>query len=353
MKKAFYIISSVLVLLTSYLILAPSPIDAVAFTPESIPPLEGIYEKNNALDRLQKIHQDKCSKCEDIAIDSAGNIYGGQENGDIIRISLSSDTERLYNTGGRPLGLDFDAAGRLIIADGAAGLLRMNTDGSVEVLSTESDGVPFMFTDDVEVGPDGIYYFSDASSKYGFEHSTRDLIEHGGHGRLLSYDPVSKKTSTLLKGLQFANGIATSPDSNFVLVNETGLYCVRKYWLRGPDKGKDEIILGNMPGFPDGISRGSDGIYWLTLVAPRKKDLEMLMPKPALRNIVAKLPKFISEPQPDFYGHVMGIKGNGEVVYNFQDSDPNIKMITSVQEHEGQLYMGTLIDDGIGVMPLK
>jgi sugar lactone lactonase YvrE len=353
MKRILYVLLLILVILAGYLLLSPTPIDAVAFHPDPIPPLEGDYQANDRLKALSKIHTDKCMQCEDIAIDNEGNIYGGQENGDIIKITKEGTAETIYNTGGRPLGLDFDVHGNLIIADGALGLLRMNPDGQVEVLTTESEGLPFRFTDDVEVGADGIYYFSDASSKWGFEHSTRDLIEHGGHGRLLSYDPNTKKTSTLLSGLQFANGIATASDSSFVLVNETGLFCVRKYWLKGPKKGKDEIILANMPGFPDGISRGSDGIYWLTLVAPRKKDLESIMPKPKLRNIVAKLPKFISEPQPDFYGHVLGITGEGKIVYNFQDKTPNLMMITSVQEVNGQLYMGTLVDNGIGLMTLK
>lgn len=353
MKKILYGFIAIILFLAGYLFFAPSPIDAKAFLPDPIPPMEGDYQSNDRLDALAKIFTDKCMQCEDIAIDEAGNIYGGQENGDIIRISKEGKAETIYNTGGRPLGLDFDENGNLIIADGGAGLLRMNPSGQVEVLTTESDGIPFRFTDDVEVGPDGIYYFSDASSKFGFKYSTRDLIEHGGHGRLLSYDPITKKTTTLLSGLQFANGIATSPDSTFVLVNETGLFCVRKYWLKGPKKGQDEIILANMPGFPDGISRGYDGIYWLTLVAPRKAYLEAIMPKPKLRNIVAKLPRFISEPQPSFYGHVLGITGEGEIVYNFQDSTPNLKMITSVQEVDGQLYMGTLTDNGIGLMTLK
>ena len=35
---------------------------------------------------------------------------------------------------------------------------------------------------------------------------------HGGHGRLLKYDPANGKTTVLLGGLQFANGVALAAD---------------------------------------------------------------------------------------------------------------------------------------------
>jgi sugar lactone lactonase YvrE len=37
-------------------------------------------------------------------------------------------------------------------------------DGAIEVLATEADGVPFGFTNDVDIAPDGTIYFTDASS---------------------------------------------------------------------------------------------------------------------------------------------------------------------------------------------
>ena len=70
------------------------------------------------------------------------------------------------NTGGRPLGMDFAPAGDLIVADAVKGLLSVSRDGAVSVLATGEGGVPFRFTNDVDVGPDGVIYFSDASSKY-------------------------------------------------------------------------------------------------------------------------------------------------------------------------------------------
>ena len=53
-------------------------------------------------------------------------------------------------------------------------------------------------------------------------------------GRLLSYNPKSKKTRVLADGFFYANGVALSPDDSFVLVVETLSVTVHKYWLKGP-----------------------------------------------------------------------------------------------------------------------
>ncbi|MNE78580.1 Strictosidine synthase [compost metagenome] len=44
------------------------------------------------------------------------------------------------------------------------------------------------------------------------------------HGRLLKYDPMTKKTTVLLEGLNFANEVALSADEDFVLVAESYHY---------------------------------------------------------------------------------------------------------------------------------
>lgn len=352
MKKIILSILAILFLAILLFVVWPSPIDAVAYEPEEAPALEGQYEINQALDKLEKIYGGLCDSCEDVAIATDGTIYGSQVNGDIIAMK-DGIASAIINTGGRPLGLDFDAYSNLIIADANKGLLSLDSTGKLSVLTTSSEGLDFKFVDDIEVGPDGIYYFSDASSKYSFKETMMDIMEHGGHGRLLSYDPMTQQTKTLLSGLQFANGVATSPDSSFVLINETGDHCIRKYWLNGSKKGTDEYLIKNLPGYPDGVSRGEDGIYWLTLVNPRSPEMDQLMPKPGVRNVLMKLPSSVLAAIPQHYSFVIGLNQDGEIIYNLQDAEPNLLEITSVQQVGDNLYFGSLTDDGIGMMKLK
>jgi hypothetical protein len=351
-KRAVFIIILLLALAIALLLFWPSPIDAVAFEPEPIPALTGPYQANNELHDMKKTYVDQCIGCEDLAPNPDGSIYAGDIHGNIKLLQSGAD-KILVNTGGRPLGIDYDTMRNvLVIADADKGLL--SWDGAqLEVLSTASDGVDMKFTDDVDVGPDGKYYFSDASSKYGYHETMLDIMEHGGHGRLCVYDPETKVTSTLLDGLQFANGVATSPDSSFVLINETGLFSVRKYWLTGPKAGQDEVLLGNMPGFPDNISQGQDGIYWLTLINRRTEDLQSLSNNAFLKELIVKVPGLTESAVPDPYAFILGINGNGEVVYNYQDDDPQLLQITSVQQYGDELFFGSLTDNGIGQMTIK
>lgn len=74
---------------------------------------------------------------------------------------------------GRPLGLRFDprssgtGSGDLYIADAYFGLLSVGPEGGLaKPVTNEVDGVPFVFTNDVDVAEDGVIYFTDTSTKY-------------------------------------------------------------------------------------------------------------------------------------------------------------------------------------------
>ena len=157
------------------LLLWPSPIEAVAFKPEPIPSLSGPYQSNSELHDMKKTYVDQCIGCEDLAPNPDGSIYAGDVHGNIKLLQNGRD-KILTNTGGRPLGIDYDTLRNvLIIADAHKGLL--SWDGTtLDVLTTASDGLDMKFTDDVDVGPDGRYYFSDASSKYDYSETMLDIM---------------------------------------------------------------------------------------------------------------------------------------------------------------------------------
>ena len=77
------------------------------------------------------------------------------------------------------------------------------------------------FADAAIEGSDGTVYFSDASTRFGFDRWYHDFIESSATGRLLRYDPRSGKTSVVLDGLGFANGVALPRNEAFVVVCES------------------------------------------------------------------------------------------------------------------------------------
>ena len=335
-----------------YLLIWPVSIDPEAWTPPEAPALTGVYEPNALLALVERLGRGAGIGAEDVAIDRSGRIYGGFEDGRVVRLQPDGTQPEMFaETGGRPLGMQFDRSGNLVVCDSPRGLISIAPDGTVTVLSTEQGGVAYRFADDVDIAADGTVYFSDASSRFDVTQSTADLMEHRPNGRLLAYDPGTGTSRLVVDRLYFANGVALSPDQSFVLVVETGKYRVRRHWLAGPRQGQTEIFIDNLPGFPDGISSNGKGIFWLALVSPRKPDVDALLERPFLRKLIMRLPEAMI-PAAENYGFVLGLDGSGRVVHNLQDPAASFALISSVEEHDGKLYLGSLVEDAIGRVPV-
>jgi sugar lactone lactonase YvrE len=342
---------ALVVLLVAYLLLWPVPINPVAWIPPPAPELTGVYAQNSELTKIERLPING-NKPEDVAFDSQDRIYCGDEGGCIYRFQPDGTKPELFaETKGRPLGLAFDHDGNLIVADAIAGLLSIGPNGQPTVLAIDADRTPFRCTNDLDIAADGTIYFTDASYKFPLTQLKADVLEHQPNGRFLSYDPKTKQTRVLLKDLYFANGVAVSPDQSFALVNDTGAYRVRRYWLQGEKAGQSDIFIDNLPGFPDGISSNGKDMFWLALVNRRDAGLDWLMPHPLLRKIVWRLPSYL-QPNIKRYSFALGLDLNGTVVRNLQDPSAQFTQIANVVEHKGNLYFGSIGESAIGRMPV-
>lgn len=351
-RKILLALLTAIIVLVAYLLAWPVPINPASWTPPVAPELTGVYAQNSELAKIERLKIDGFAP-EDVAIDSQDRIYCGAADGRIFRFQPDGTRAEVFaGTKGRPLGLVFDHDGNLIVADAMIGLMSIAPDGTSTVLSTAADGVPFRCTNDLDVAADGTIYFTDASYKFPLTQLKADLLEHQPNGRFLAYDPRTKQTRVLLRDLYFANGVAVSPDQSFVLVNDTGAYRVRRYWLSGPKQGQSDIFIDNLPGFPDGISSNGSGIFWLALVNRRDSALDALQPNPFLKKIVWRLPNFL-QPNIKRYAFVLGLDSNGRVVHNLQDPSPQcFAQIANVVEHKGTLNFGSIGESAIGRMAL-
>lgn len=336
-----------------YWMTLPGPIDAAGWHPPQPPQMIGVLAPNRRLQEAELLALGQVVGPEDIAVDGQGRIYGGTQDGFIVRVLPDGAVERWVRTGGRPLGLDWDAQGNLIVADAYQGLLAVDTAGQISVLSTGADGIAFGFADDVDVASDGRIYFSDASHRFNQSEYVLDLLEMRPHGRLLVYDPADRSTRVLLDGLYFANGVALSRDEDFVLVNETWKYRIQRYWLKGERAGQHEVFIDNLPGFPDGVSANGRGTFWLALASPRKPSVDRMQTRPWMKNAVARLPAWM-RPRAVDYGLVLSLDEDGQITGSYHDpGGDHIREVTSVEEHGGYIYLGTLGNDRIGRLALE
>jgi len=234
------------------------------------------------------------------------------------------------------------------VCDSYKGLLSVDPKGKITVLATSAEGVPFKFTDALDISSEGSIYFTDASDKFTSDNYLYDLLESRPHGRFLSYDPATGQVKVLLRNLYFANGVALSQQEDFVLINETYRYRIVRYWLKGPKAGTHEVFLDNLPGFPDNISSNRKGTFWLALFTVRNDTMDKLHPSPFLKAQMSKLPKaFWPKPLP--YGFVLALDEQGKISRSLHEpTGKHLKEITSAREYQGYLYLGSLHNDRIG-----
>jgi sugar lactone lactonase YvrE len=341
-----------LAIVVAYLALWPVPVDPVAWRPPEAPS-DARFAPNGGFRGLERLGVGVALGPEATAIDREGRVYTGTRDGRILRLDRGAAAFReVARTGGRPLGMAFGPAGELYVCDALRGLLAVDPSGAIRTLATGHGGIPFGFVDDVDVGPDGTVYFSDASSKFPLHHEREDVLEHGGRGRLLAYHPGTGTTELLLSGLQFANGVAVAGDGSYVLVNETGSYRIVRTWLSGPRRGTSEPFAENLPGLPDNLTWSpARRAFWVALYSPRVPALDALAPYPSLRKVVLRIP-FALQPQPAPEGFAVAIGEGGRVVDVLRDASPGAYApVTSVRERDGVLWIGSLSADGLARVP--
>lgn len=334
--------------LLAYLTLWPVPVSPVVWDAPVDAGFTGPFATNTRLAALTAIPLGAHEGPEGVAADAQGRIYVSTRRGAILRYTADgADPIAWAETQGRPLGLVFDSAGTLFVADGERGLLAIDTLGVVRLLADSADGTRIEFTDDLAVADDGMVYFSDASTKFGIRAqsdenaSVLDIIEHGANGRLLAWDPRTGKASVVKDGLQFANGVAMTADQRAVFVCETGAYRVVRIEVAGAERGRVTPVIENLPGFPDNISRGRDGRYWVALFAPRNALLDRLSARPFLRKMILRIPTAV-RPKAAEYGHIFAMDAEGKVLDDRQDPTGAFPKMTDVLETERWLFIGSL-----------
>ncbi|CAH9109562.1 unnamed protein product [Cuscuta epithymum] len=305
-----------------------------------------VPKRNSQLLRgSEKIGEGLLAAPEDVAYDpKTGQLYTGGVDGWVSRVWVNGSAaemvvEKWVNTGGRPLGIAHGVNGEVIVADAYKGLLNISRDGGIKLLTDEAEGVKFKLADGVDVGGDGIVYFTDASHKHSYKDHALDLLEGRPNGRFLSYDPTTKLTKVLLKDLYFPNGVAVSPDQTFVVFCETPMRRCRRYYIQGPKKGSVDMFVVNLPGLPDNIKYDGESLFWIGL-STEADMFEWLKRYPSIRKIVGMMEKYTGRPVVEKNGGTIAIDLEGKAVAYYYDK--HISLITSSVKIGEHLYCGSL-----------
>ena len=355
MKKIGWTLAVVLLGLVAYLCLWPVPIRAVSWKAPVAPGYTGAHAVNRKLAGLNLIPLGAEVGPEHIVLARDGKLYAAMASGNIVRMNPDGSAQEVFaHTGGRVLGFDFDAAGRLIAADAVKGLLAIGLDRKVTLLTDNVGGDPIRYADAVVVARTGKVYFSDASRHFApgrwggtWEAAVLDIFEQASTGRILEYDPVAGSTRIVAKGFSFANGVALSADEQTLFVAETGKYRVWKIAAAAHNldvtrsSPQASVVFDNLPGYPDNLMRGLGGRIWLGFSGPRSPSADTMAEKPFMRELALRLPRALW-PVPKPYGHVFAFNEAGEVVADLQDPAGAYPQTTGVTETADRLYVQNL-----------
>lgn len=270
-------------------------------------PLQGALTLNSKLNKAERLFQGEIHGPEDLKVHN-GDLYTTLHGGYVARIVNDSSIEHVVKFGqscdgfheedkcGRPLGLSFDTKGSMYVADAYYGIFKVClTSGKSEQLVSMTEvieGKQPKIPNAVAVSNDNTVFWTDSSTSH-YLHDGIFSCLASGNGRLLQYNPSTKKNKVLLDKLHFPNGVALSDDGSFIVVCETVMHRIVKYHLKGSKAGEMEVFIDGLPGAPDNIHSDKKGGFVVSLILPRSAEHPSLVatlgPYPLLRKLLARL----------------------------------------------------------------
>nr|CAH7738619.1 unnamed protein product [Callosobruchus chinensis] len=275
------------------------------FSVSPIRKLEGKLALKERLSDVQIWHKGDLIGPEAFA-EYNGELYASLFSGDVVKLTgeyitpvvkLGKPCKGGYEEKicGRPLGIQFDKNGKLIVADAYYGLFRVNIKtGDKELLVSpdqEIDGKKTKVFNSVALANNGDIFWSASSTEFTLEDGVLDLLADPS-GRLLHYDAKTKKNKVLIDKLHFANGVQLSDDEEFVIVAETHRNRIHRYYLKGSKKGTHDIFIDGLPGMPDNLKSDGKGGFFVPLIVAVDSNhtapSQLIGPYPMIRKIAAR-----------------------------------------------------------------
>ncbi|URE23621.1 Strictosidine synthase [Musa troglodytarum] len=170
--------------------------------------------------------------------------------------------------------------------------------GLATPVTTEAEGIPLKFTNDLDIDEDGSIYFTDSSTNY---------------QRRLS-----------------------------------------RYWLKGEKAGTSDVFA-ILPGFPDNVRTNEKGEFWVAIHCRRSMYTHLTSRYFRLRKFLLKLPipvKYHFLLQIGGRPHAVIIKysPDGELLEILEDSQGKVvRAVSEVEEKDGKLWIGSVLMPFIAV----
>jgi len=217
-----------------------------------------------------------------------------------------------------------------------------------------------MFADDFDfIGPDTIA-FSDLSAKCSPAEAFGCFFGGIRDSRLIQLNLKTREAKVLLDDQLGLNGIQTHADKQSVLIAQSLLSKIIRYYFAGPKAGKVEVFADGLPGLPDNIRASKTGdTYWVAFFRSRAPGDRVLAQRwgsyPAVRSALHALAKFTTPQIFAWLGEIgqpsglviVELDGTGKVVKSLHDTDKHFSGFTQVTDGGAHLYLSSIFHNFI------
>ena len=263
---------------------------------------------------------------EDVVVGTSGAdegaVFTGTEDGSIFRVSHDgAKVDRIAQTQGRPLGLEIDLDGRLLVCDAHRGLLRVDT---AQRRDRGRDRRGRRHADEV------LQQRRDRLRRHRVVLRLLDQVRHRAvEGRLRPEHPhrpagrldTDGTVEVVLDGLAFANGVALSADEGFVCRRRDGRPHRRPPLALRQPQGHARPAVPEPAGLPRQHRARQRRADLGDHRQPRDPVVERLQTGPLpLRKLVTEIPDRL-QPQPKQTVRVQAYDDDGTLVHDI-DIDP-------------------------------
>jgi hypothetical protein len=212
---------------------------------------------------------------------------------------------------------------------------------------TDSPKRPLIVCDTLEVSEDGRrIYFSEPFDYTGasVDDALDEAIALSPNGRLWRYDVETRATRLIAEGFHFINGVLHDlhpgqPREQSVLVTQTSLFRLTRFYLSGPNAGRDEVVLDGLTGLDDGMDRDEAGRIWLALFSNRTRLLTWVHENSWIKPVFMRVPARLLMALPQQTGVVVVSPDGRTPLYSALYSGDALSSIASAVPSRAGIYL--------------